>query len=384
MRGFLVWVLLLFSVIKYRVDKKLEYILESLIEVGLFVVKAIIIVVAFGMIVGAIASSIQRNKEHPPQGHISITDLTLKFKDLKASMLEEILDKKAYKSQKKLDKVEAKKNKKLKKLAPAAESSKAGEDDENAETSEGRIFVINFDGDINADGVANLGEEISAILSISEPQDQVLLRLESPGGVVHGYGHAASQLKRIKDKGLKLTVAVDEVAASGGYMMACVADTIIAAPFAIIGSIGVIAELPNFNRLLKKYDVDIEQHTAGEFKRTLTLLGENTDKGRDKFKQELEDVHGLFKSWVKGNREQLDIDKVATGEHWFGQQALDLNLVDEIGTSDDFIMEKVKKYPVYEIIFEEPKQLGSRLGKILQQTLEKGLSVFSKQRTPFN
>ncbi len=352
----------------------------------MFVVKAIIIVVAFGMIVGAIASSVQRNKEHPPQGHISITDLTQKFKDLKVSMLEEILDKKEFKTQKKTQKLEQKKKKKQNKTSTVStEENEPSEVKENASAeADGRVFVLNFDGDLHAHGVENLREEISAILSIAEAPDQVLVRLESPGGVVHGYGHAASQLKRIKDKGLKLTVAVDEVAASGGYMMACVADTIIAAPFAIIGSIGVIAELPNFNRLLKKYDVDIEQHTAGEFKRTLTMLGENTDKGREKFKQELEDVHQLFKSWVKENRELLDIDKVATGEHWFGQQALDLKLVDELGTSDDFIMQKVADFSVFEISYEEPKQLGNRLGKILQQTLEKGLSVFSKQRTPFS
>ncbi len=359
--------------------------MEFLIEVGLFVVKALVIVVSFGMIFGVIASSVQRAKEHPPQGHISITDLTQKFKDLKVEMFSEILDKKALKAQKKSQKSEEKEKEKEKKKKSLEKTKPESDADvtEN-ESPEGRIFVLDFDGDLHAHAVENLREEISAILTISEEKDEVLLRLESPGGVVHGYGHAASQLKRIKDKGLKLTIAVDEVAASGGYMMACVADTIIAAPFAIIGSIGVIAELPNFNRLLKKYDVDIEQHTAGEFKRTLTVLGENTDKGREKFKQELEDVHHLFKSWVKQNRDKLDIDKVATGEHWFGQQALELQLVDKLGTSDDFIMEKVKSYSVYEIAFVEPKQLGNRLGKILQQTLEKGLSVFTKQRTPFN
>ncbi len=360
--------------------------MEFVTDIGLFVLKAIIVVVSFGMIFGAIASTVQKNREHPPQGHISINDLTQKFKDLKSEILEEILDKKQFKSQQKNEKKQQKKLKKQHKTVSesAADITENDVDDDTAKEPHGRIFVLNFDGDLHAEGVQNLREEISAILSVSEKPDQVLLRLESPGGVVHGYGHAASQLKRLTDKGIKLTVAVDEVAASGGYMMACVADTIIAAPFAIIGSIGVIAELPNFNRLLKKYDVDIEQHTAGEFKRTLTMLGENTEKGREKFKQELEDVHGLFKSWVKHNRPQLDVDKVATGEHWFGQQALDLKLVDSLGTSDDFIMAKVADYAVFEITYEEPKQLGNRLGKILQQTLEKGLSVLTKQRTPFN
>ncbi len=344
----------------------------------MFLLEAIIIVVAFSMIVGTIVSHAQRNKEHPPQGHINIFDITQKFKDIKEQLMVEILDKKDFKSLQKIEKSEEKKKKKEHKKE---EKQAAKEDQEN--TSEGRIYVIHFEGDEQAEAVESLREEISAVITIAEENDEVLVILDSPGGVVHGYGHAASQLRRLKDKQIKLTVAVDEIAASGGYMMACVADKIIAAPFAIIGSIGVIAEMPNFNRLLKKYDVDIEQHTAGEFKRTLTLLGENTDKGREKFKQELEDVHHLFKDWVKQNRQQLDIDKVATGEHWYGQQALDLKLIDELGTSDDFIMEKVKTFSVFEISYEEPKQLGNKLGKILQQTLEKGLATLTKPRSPW-
>ena len=108
------------------------------------------------------------------------------------------------------------------------------------------------------------------------------------------YGLAASQMQRIRDKKLKLTVCVDKVAASGGYMMAVVADKIIAAPFAVLGSIGVLAQVPNFHRLLKKHDVDFEMLTAGKYKRTLTMFGENTDKGREKFQEDIEDTHVLF------------------------------------------------------------------------------------------
>ena len=196
---------------------------------------------------------------------------------------------------------------------------------------------------------------------VARAEDEVLLRLESAGGLVHAYGLAASQLRRLKEKKLRLTAAVDMVAASGGYLMACVADRIIAAPFAVVGSIGVVAQLPNFNRLLKKNEIDFELHTAGEHKRTLTMFGENTDAARAKFREELEDTHLLFKSFVSDNRPKLDIDKVATGEHWFGSRALALKLVDDIKTSDDFLLEKVATADLVQLSFKHKQTLADRL-----------------------
>jgi len=232
------------------------------------------------------------------------------------------------------------------------------------------LYVLNFKGDIMASETASLREEISAILSVANPEtDEVLLRLESPGGVVHGYGLAASQLARLKQKGIKLTVAVDKVAASGGYMMACIADKIVSAPFAIIGSIGVVAQIPNIHRLLKKYDVDVDVMTAGEFKRTVTMLGENTEKGKQKFQQELEETHQLFKQFVLQNRPHLDIDKIATGEHWFGTQALELKLVDEITTSDDLILDKMKEKRVLAVKYQLKKSLIKKLGRQAEESL---------------
>ena len=225
-----------------------------------------------------------------------------------------------------------------------------------------RLFVLDFHGSMDARETDSLREEISAILSIAKADDEVLLRLESGGGVVHGYGLAASQLDRLNKRQINLTVAVDKVAASGGYMMACIGNKIIAAPFAIVGSIGVIAQLPNFNRLLKKHNVDFEQFTAGEFKRTVTLFGENTDKGRDKFQQELEQTHQLFKRFVTEHRPQLDIQQVATGEHWFGYQALELQLVDAIQTSDDYIMAALTERQVYQVKYQLRKGMAEKVG----------------------
>ena len=214
-----------------------------------------------------------------------------------------------------------------------------------------RVFVLRFQGDLRASAVAALREEVTAILTVATPNDEVVVILESPGGVVHGYGLAASQLQRFKDHGIALTVAVDKVAASGGYLMACVARRIIAAPFAILGSIGVVGQMPNFNRLLKSHDVDYELITAGEHKRTLTLFGENTEKGREKFREDIEIIHTLFKDFVRTHRPDVDIERVSTGEHWYGLQALELKLVDAVRTSDDYLREAGAEADLYELTY---------------------------------
>jgi serine protease SohB len=225
----------------------------------------------------------------------------------------------------------------------------------------GRIFVLDFKGDIRATAAASLREEVTAILAVARDDDQVLLRLENAGGAVHEHGFAASQLMRLKQRGLRLTVAVDKVAASGGYLMACVADHLMAAPFAIIGSIGVIAQLPNFHRLLEDKGVDFEQITAGRYKRTLTLFGENTEEGRQKLKDELEDVHELFKGQIAAHRPDVDIERTATGEHWYGTQALELNLIDAIRTSDDYLLEAAAANDLYHVAFKRRRALSERI-----------------------
>ena len=224
-----------------------------------------------------------------------------------------------------------------------------------------RLFVLDFKGDLRASAAASLREEVTAVLAVANDQDQVLLRLENPGGTVHEHGFAASQLVRIKQRKLKLLIAVDKVAASGGYLMACVADHVLAAPFAVIGSVGVIAQLPNFHRLLEEHGVDFEQLTAGRFKRTLTLFGKNTDEGREKLRQELEEVHELFKAQIREHRPQVDVEQIATGEHWYGVQALELKLVDELRTSDDFLIEAAKERDLYHIAFKRKRSLPERM-----------------------
>ncbi len=281
---------------------------------------------------------------------------------LKANIFDKALLKKQHKEEKKKEKAEAK---------ARAKALKQGKDIE--EEHRKRVFVLDFDGDIKASDVESMREEITTILTLATDKDEVLLRLESGGGMVHSYGLAASQLQRIRDRNVPLVVAVDKVAASGGYMMACIADKLIAAPFAILGSIGVVAQLPNFHRLLKKHDIDYEMLTAGEHKRTLTMFGENTDKGREKFMEDLEDIHALFKEFVSEHRPQVDINEVANGDVWFGKRALAKKLVDEIRTSDEYLTAACEEADVYHISFVEKKSLPERFGFSISTALDRVL-----------
>lgn len=319
--------------------------MEFLYEYGVFFAKAVTIVLSIIIIIATIAG--QAAKQKQSKGQLEISSLSDKLDDIVEYADHVLLTKEELKEKNKAKKKDSKKDKKADKEAAAATK---------------RLFVIDFKGSMDAHEVEQLREEITAVISIASKEDQVLVKVESGGGVVHGYGLAASQLQRLKDNNINLTIAVDKVAASGGYMMACVADKIIASPFAIIGSIGVIAQLPNFNKILKKHDVEFEQHTAGEYKRTLTMFGENNDSGRSKFKEELEEIHGMFKGFVSEHREDMDIAKVATGEYWYGTKALELGLVDKIQTSDDFVLLANKESKVYSIKYSGKKSMAEKLG----------------------
>lgn len=222
-------------------------------------------------------------------------------------------------------------------------------------------YFIDFNGDIKASQVEALRDEITAILSVAKENDEVIVKVTSPGGVVNGYGLAASQLQRVRDRNIKLTVCIDTIAASGGYLMACVADQILAAPFAILGSIGVVAQMPNFHKLLQKNSIDVELITAGEYKRTLTMFGENTDKGRKKFQEDVESIHQIFKDFVLKNRSQLEIEKVATGEHWLASDAIELKLIDKLQTSDEYLISNLEKYNIYKVEVQVKQNIINKL-----------------------
>ena len=347
--------------------------MEFLTEYGLFLAKAITIVIAVGVVVGLILNSGQAAKKSA-KGHIEVTKLNDRFDEMKDFLKSCVLDEHRLKEEAKSEKKRLKKeNTEKKKAAKAAKGQKVNVQSGeavSAETDEKRIFVISFYGDIKASATAHMKEEITAILTVAKPQDEVVVKLESGGGMVHSYGFASSQLARITAAKIPLTVCVDKVAASGGYMMACVADKIIAAPFAVLGSIGVVAQIPNFHRLLKKNDVDIEMITAGEYKRTLTMLGENTEHGREKFLEDIEDTHELFKEFVSSQREQVDIVKVATGEVWFGQRALEVSLVDELQTSDDYLWQQAANSDIYEIEYVLKKNFSQKLGFAAQEATD--------------
>lgn len=339
---------------------------EFLTEYGLFLAKAATVVIAVLVAVGgSIAMSVRAR--HKAEGELEVKSLNAEFEDMAAKLKASVLSKAEWRRAVKAQRTAEKEKKKQARLSGAAPPK--------------RVFVLDFHGDIRATQVAELREGVTAVLAAATPHDEVLIRLESPGGQVHAYGLAASQLARIRQRNIPLTVAVDKVAASGGYLMASVADRIIAAPFAVVGSIGVLAQLPNFHRLLKKHDVDFEQITAGEHKRTLTLFGENTEKGRQKFREEVEEAHVLFKEFVKEYRPRVDIERLATGEHWYGSQALQLRLVDELRTSDDYLVEQSTKADVFAVKYEIKKTLGKRIGSLLEGSTERVLACIAHYRS---
>lgn len=361
--------------------------MDFLIEYGMFLLKSITVVAAIVFVIGSLVSLKQRHKA-PADGHLVVKKLNDELEDykedLEIALYSEaelkLLDKERKKTEKAKEKEEKKRLKEKSKETKEQLTEKTAEDKESDSEAEvedheperkKRVFVLDFNGDVAASETELLRQEITAVLTMATAQDEVLLRLDSPGGMVHSYGFAASQLARIRNKNIPLTICVDHVAASGGYMMATLANKIVAAPFAIVGSIGVVATLPNFNKVLKRHDIDYEQFTAGEYKRTVTMFGENTDKAKEKFQADLEDTHQLFKQHISQYRPDLQVEEVATGEIWYGQQALGKGLIDAIGTSDDCIVDACKDADVYSVRYEFKKSLQERFGIAIQARLEK-------------
>ena len=321
--------------------------MEFLADYGLFLLKAMTIVLAIVMVMAAGAAAGRK----ATQDHLEVENLNKKYHKTASALRSSVMKRDEKKKQEKRDKKQQK-----------AEEKRA---------SRPRSFVIDFKGDLKASAVSSLREEVSAVLDVAKPDDEVVVRLENHGGLVHEHGLAASQLARIRDRDIPLVVCVDKVAASGGYLMACVASKIYAAPFAILGSIGVLAQIPNFNRLLDSHGVDFEQITAGKYKRTVTMFGKNTDADRAKLKEELEDVHTLFKGALSRYREELDLDTVATGEHWYGTRALELGLADEIQTSDELLLQRAAERDVYRVSYKIKQPLQKRIMSNVDGALEK-------------
>ena len=316
--------------------------MEFIFDYASFLAKTVTVVIAIVVVLVVIASMRGRGRRSGG-GQLHVTKLNDFYKGLRDRLEGSLLDKARLKALRKSQAKELKKDKKQAVVKP-------------------RVYVLDFDGDIKASATESMRHEITALLTLATDKDEVVLRLESGGGMVHSYGLASSQLARIRQAGIPLTICIDKVAASGGYMMACIGNRIISAPFAVLGSIGVVAQLPNVNRLLKKHDIDFEVLTAGEYKRTLTVFGENTEKGREKFQQDLDITHELFKNFVASYRPQLQIDEVATGEVWLGMAAKDKQLVDELKTSDEYLSEKARTAEVFHLHYAERKSLQERVG----------------------
>ena len=332
--------------------------MEFLSEYASFLAKTLTLVVAIVVVLVAIAAT--RSRGRRGSGQLQVQKLNDFYKDLRERLEHSVLSKDQLKATRKAQ-------------------AKAAKQEKKAPPCKPRVFVLDFDGDIKASATDNLRHEVTALLSMAKAEDEVVLRLESGGGMVHSYGLASSQLVRIRDAGIPLTVCVDKVAASGGYMMACIGQKILSAPFAILGSIGVVAQLPNVHRLLKKHEIDFEVLTAGEYKRTLTVFGENTEKGREKFQEDLQTTHDLFKNFVARYRQQVSIDDVATGEVWLGTAALGKHLADEIKTSDQYLAERAHEAELFHLHYAQKKSLPERFGMAASALIEHGVAKGWKQ-----
>ena len=321
--------------------------LDYLLQYGLFLAQTLTILVAVAALVLLVVALAARHRGGGGPERLEVRDLGARYREMKHTLESGLLGAKERKAAAKARKREAKAREK------------------EARTDRPRVFVLDFKGDIRASAVASLREEITAVLAFARSEDEVLVRLENAGGLVHEHGLAASQLMRVRERGIPLTVSVDRIAASGGYMMACVADRILAAPFAVLGSIGVLAQIPNFHRLLDSHGIDFEQFKGGEYKRTVTMFGETTDADREKLRQDIEDIHGIFKRFVTEQRPGLDIEKIATGEHWLARRAKDLGLCDTLVTSDDYLLEANERAELVGVRFVAPKRLSARLAESL-------------------
>jgi serine protease SohB len=331
--------------------------IEFLAAYGLFLLKVITVVAGIAVVIVIAASAGRRGT----QEGLEVENLNKKHDSLVETLQSAVLSKENRKKAAKEKKQQAKAEAKVASPKP-------------------RSFVIDFKGDLKASEVPSLREEVNAILDVATQNDEVIVRLENHGGLVHEHGLAASQLARIRDRDIPLIVCVDKVAASGGYLMACVATKIYAAPFAILGSIGVIAQIPNFNRMLDSHGVDFEMVTAGKYKRTVTMFGENTDEDRAKLKEELEDVHALFKEAVAKYRPGLDLEKIATGEHWYGSRALALGLADVLKTSDELLSERAGEREIYSVAYKIKQPLQKRLMGGIDSALDKVDSASWRQK----
>lgn len=331
--------------------------MQFIYELGLFTSKTMVILLLIVGLVAIIAMIVQRAQSFKQKLHVE--NLNDHFDFYEQTLKHFTLTKKQWKAEEKKLKEEMK--------------------EKDEEATKPRLFVIDFKGDVHAEEGENLREEITAILTMASPQDEVVLRLESPGGVVHGYGFCASQLERLKMANIPLTICVDQIAASGGYMMSVLAQKLIAAPFAIIGSVGVVAQVPNFNKLLRKNDIEYKEYTAGDFKRTVSIFGEITEKGESKFKEQLEATHVLFKDHIRKHRPSVAVESIATGEYWYGSQALDLKLIDSIGTSDDYLLGKRKSHEIIKVEHKEKKPFAEKLAERFAKSTLKVLLDYNQK-----
>jgi signal peptide peptidase SppA len=191
----------------------------------------------------------------------------------------------------------------------------------------------------------------------------VALLINSPGGAPTQSGLVAERIRQLADKkGVPVLAFAEDVAASGGYWLACAADEIYAHRTSMVGSIGVISGGFGFTGLLDRFGVERRLHTAGENKARLDPFSPEKPEDVEWLKKMHSQLHELFVDWVKERRgDRLSsTEGLFTGDIWLGSKALELGLIDGLGSLREVIAER---YPDAEIFIAEAKKpLLARLG----------------------
>ncbi len=208
-----------------------------------------------------------------------------------------------------------------------------------------RLAVLRFQGlrDLNASGDQRLSEAIDEVLVNRDHFEEAVVIIDSPGGTTHGYGHAYALLERLSASGLKVTACIDRIGASGGYLMALPADRILAGPFAIVGSVGVVAGIPNVKRLLEEKGVSYRLFVAGDKKRVVHFADDDGPEVREYMDEKLAGIHTQFLQAVEKHRgDRVKLDEVRSGDHWSAEESVEkgLGLVDELQTSAEYLLER--------------------------------------------
>lgn len=217
------------------------------------------------------------------------------------------------------------------------------------------------------------GDLVDWIQELSDDEDikGVVLRINSPGGLIAPAQEVYQAIERLGQK-KPVVASMSTIAASGGYYVACAAESIIANPGSLTGSIGVKAQVPNFQELMRKLGVEQETIVSGDLKDAGSPTKEMTPKEREYFQEIVDELSGQFIQVVAQSRdlELQEVQELADGRAFTGTQALDEGLVDELGGMQEAVRILREKAQIKGQVHlrQGPEQKGGLLSWILSSS----------------